>query len=121
MTDASNFAQWFQSQLRRREWTQADAARRLNVSTGVISYWFNGNRVPSPQSCDLISDAFGVPVDLVLELAGHRPSSLPVDPESPVSLLQNLVERVEWSPERQAVVEGILRGFIDRDRKGGAA
>ncbi len=115
------FRAWFAGQLKRREWNQSDAARRMGIQPSVVSHWISGKRVPSPQSCDLISDAFGVPVDLVLELAGHRPAPLPVDPESPVALITALVERIKWNADRQAVVEGILRGFLDRDRKGGAA
>jgi transcriptional regulator with XRE-family HTH domain len=117
MSDGRDFAAWFRQQLKRREWNQSDAARKLGVSSGVVSRWYRGDRLPDPKSCDLIADLFVVPVDMVLELAGHRPASVPIPPDSPVVLLQSLVERVDWNPDRTAAIEGILRGFIERDRK----
>jgi transcriptional regulator with XRE-family HTH domain len=116
MSDSDAFAAWFQRELRRREWNQADAARRLGVSSSVVNRWFRGERLPDPRSCDTISDVFSVSIDQVLELAGHRPPMAPRDPSSPVPALQALVDRVTWTPERAATVDMILRGWIDRDR-----
>jgi transcriptional regulator with XRE-family HTH domain len=117
MSRDAAFASWFQHQLRRREWSQSDAARKLGVSTGVISHWYNGKRLPEPRSCDLIADVFGVSVDLVLELAGHRPALTTLAPDSPAPMIAALAERVDWTPERAATVELILQNFIKLDRE----
>lgn len=65
--------EWLKGQLRRREWTQADLARRMAVSTGTISRWARGERIPTPESCDRLADVLGVDLDTVLGVAGHRP------------------------------------------------
>jgi transcriptional regulator with XRE-family HTH domain len=120
MSESMPFAEWFQKQLRRRDWNQSDAARAIGVSSSVVNRWYRGERVPDPKSCDVIADVLAVPVDLVLELAGHRPPAAEIDPDSPAPLLVSLVERVRWNPEREAAVESILRGFIERDRRSDA-
>lgn len=117
MSESDVFATWFRQELRRREWNQSDAARRLGVSSSVVNRWYRGERLPDPRSCDTISDVFAVSLDRVLELAGHRPPAAPFDPTSPVPMLAALLEHVQWNPDRVASVENILRGFIDRDRK----
>jgi transcriptional regulator with XRE-family HTH domain len=52
--DHRDFAAWVRRELRRREWTDSDFARRLNLSTGTVSRWLSGDRHPNPRSCDLI-------------------------------------------------------------------
>lgn len=75
---SESFSAWLQRQLDRREWSQADFARRAKVSTGLVSNWLAGERRPNPSSCDRIADVFLVDVDEVLAIAGHRPR-LPQD------------------------------------------
>lgn len=75
--DSGQFREWFQSQLARREWTQRDFSRRSGISPSTVSEWHRGTRVPDPASIDRIADVFGLPVDDVLTLAGHRPATEP--------------------------------------------
>lgn len=68
----SNFAQWLQRQIERREWDQARLARETRSSSGAVSMWLTGQRVPSPKSIERIADALDFDPDYVLALAGHR-------------------------------------------------
>jgi transcriptional regulator with XRE-family HTH domain len=68
------FSPWFRRQLRLRDWSQAVFVRRTGVSSGTVSQWATGRRRPDPASCDLIAEAFAVPLDEVLRVAGHRPA-----------------------------------------------
>ena len=108
---------WLQSQIDRREWTQSDFARRVGASTGLVSMWLAGKRVPSPASCDRIADVFGLPVDDVLTLAGHRPATEPIRPDDPRAELIGLVKRVRLTPERVWLLRQQLQGMIEYDRK----
>src|SRR3954447_22795450 len=63
---------WMRQELKRRDWTAADLARRSGIGTGRISEWMSGHRRPSPASCNVLADAFGVDPDVVLAVAGYR-------------------------------------------------
>lgn len=70
---AGSFGVWLAGQLQRAEMKQVDLHRRSGLSTGAISEWLRGIRIPDPENCDRIADALGIPVDVVLSAAGHRP------------------------------------------------
>lgn len=86
----SELAAWIRRQLVRREWSQADFARRLGVATGQVSEWSTGKRVPSPESCIRIADVFNADPNDVLTLAGHRPPD-PAPDDGPRAELVALV------------------------------
>lgn len=113
------FASWLKRQLLRREWTQADLARRLNVSTGTVANWATGSRLPSTASVDRIADVLGIDIDDVLVAAGHRPPTFDIDPDSPEAQLIPLIRQIDWEsrPGRLEEVEAELRFMIDIDRK----
>lgn len=108
---------WIERELRSREWRQADLARRARVSTTAVSDWVRGKRVPDPASCDLLADIFHANLDYVLDLAGHRPPDPRDDDNGPISRITAMVARVKWNPDREAAIEGILAGYLERDRK----
>lgn len=67
------FATWFQQQLKRRGWNQSDFHRESSIAKSTISSWYRGIRVPDPDQCERIAEAFDFDLDLVLDKAGHRP------------------------------------------------
>jgi transcriptional regulator with XRE-family HTH domain len=111
---SEQFRTYLARQLLRREWTQADLARRSGLSPGRISEWMHGKRIPSPESCDRLADALGVDVDDLLVVAGHRPKERSNDPET--AALASLLWRIRWTPDRRAVIRGALESMRDRDR-----
>lgn len=113
----NEFGRWLQHQLDRRGWKQADLARKMPATTGTISHWITGKRIPDPASCDLIADVLGIDIDVVLGVAGHRPNVQALDPDSVEAELSGLVHRIAWTEERAATVRMILRQYIELDRK----
>jgi transcriptional regulator with XRE-family HTH domain len=111
------FAAWLRGQLRRRGWTAAELARRLQVPSGTISRWLTGQRQPSSRSCDRLADVLGVDLDLVLSLAGHRPATGPSEPDDPRAALIALLERIELTPDRAAGLHGTLTSWLELDRE----
>lgn len=91
------FGAWLASQLARRDWSQADFARRIGKSSGAVNMWINGNRIPDPASCDLIADALGrgVSLDDVLIAAGHKdaPDSRRLNADQ-----ERIIERIRRLP-----------------------
>jgi transcriptional regulator with XRE-family HTH domain len=110
------FSAWVRQQLRRRGWNDAELARQLDMPSGTVSRWLRGERQPSTRSCDLIADVFGVDVDLVLTLAGHRPQPGVVQPDDPRMDLIAMLNRVQLTPDRLAGLEGTLRAWLEIDR-----
>lgn len=107
------FAAWLERQLARREWTLADFARRLGIAPSIPSRWLSvRGRRPSPASCDLIADAFGMDVDEVLTLAGHRPRQAKlVDDDPRRAELATKLARAVLSDERYWVLATLLDGM----------
>lgn len=107
------FSHWLHGQLLRRQWTAADLSRRLNMPSGTVSRWLSGERRPSPQSCDLLADAFQVNTDDVLALAGHRVPPQPLPPDDPKRRIITLVKRAPMSPQQAAGLEAMLLAWIE--------
>lgn len=114
---------WLKRQLARREWNQADFARRLGTSPGNVSRWMTGERVPDPSSIDKIADVLGVDLDLVLALAGHRPPDTELNPDDPASAIIALVKQVQWTDERAETITATLERMrkFDRQRAEGSS
>lgn len=94
MGETSRLGDWILRRLKGRDWSQADFARAIPTSTGTVSNWISGKRIPEPESCDKIADVLGLDVDDVLTIAGHRPEPIDFDPDDPRALL---VARIQTS------------------------
>lgn len=112
----TSFGRYLKTLLDRRHWSQTDLANRIGVSKGTVSRWITDERVPDTTSCDLLADAFLVPIDDVLIAAGHRPPDARFAPDDPRSAVAALARRVTWTPERQGAIEALMRQWIDYDR-----
>jgi len=90
-----SFADWFSGQLKRRGWSAADFHRRADVPRPTVYTWVKGTRLPDPASVDVIADVFGLNVDDVLAIAGHRPHVDPIPPDDPRRELVAIAERLD--------------------------
>lgn len=110
MNSGQDFGRWLQHQLDRRGWRQAEFARRVSASTGTVSHWITGSRLPSPDSCDRIADAFHIDVETVLRQAGHLPDPGTID-EYEAEII-SLVRRIDWTSERVLMARGLLESMV---------
>lgn len=108
---------WLERQLAARDWRQADLARGLGVSTGMVSNWLTGQRRVSPYYCEQIAALLGADVDYLLALAGHRPMVLSTDPDEPVEQLATKLRRVRLTSDRFDTLTDVLDGMLTRDRR----
>lgn len=72
-TNRGAFGEWLRQELDKRGLSQADFARRVGTSPGLVSNWINNRRVPDPASAERIADGLSMNPDVVLAAAGHRP------------------------------------------------
>lgn len=107
----STIGDWIRHELAHRDWTAADLARRLGVSSGRISEWSSGRYTPSPASCLRLAEVFAADPDQVLALAGHR--AAPPAPEDAKARLIALIQRVEMTPTQIAGLEAMLTAWAD--------
>jgi transcriptional regulator with XRE-family HTH domain len=108
---------WLERQLAARDWRQADLARGLGISTGMVSNWLTGQRRVSPYYCERIAALFGADVDYLLALAGHRPMVLSTDPDDPVEQLVTKLRRIRLTEDRFDTLSDVLDGMLTRDRR----
>jgi transcriptional regulator with XRE-family HTH domain len=95
---------WLQGQLDRREWSQADFARKLGVSTGLVSNWFTGVRRPNPESCARIADVLFADRDEVLAIAGHRDPDLDLDALDRFHrIVDPYAREIDWTDEENVI------------------
>ncbi|MBV8694402.1 MAG: hypothetical protein JO183_02830 [Ktedonobacteraceae bacterium] len=72
----SPFPEWFNQQLRQREWTQGKLitqsgnTKQERLSSAAVSRYSTGKMLPDAASCQKIAHAFDLPVELVLRKAG---------------------------------------------------
>lgn len=115
----TEFSRWLSQQISKKDWTQADFARELGASTGLVSMWLSGDKLPSPKSIDKIADALRLDVDLVLTMAGHRPPTYETDPNDPKELTIQRLRRLKWDRARNVTLAGIIDAWEKEDRREG--
>jgi len=68
------FAQWLQTEMDAREWSQADLARASGLTRAAINRYIRQERsTPDPDALIAIAQAFGCPRDVVFRAAGLLP------------------------------------------------
>lgn len=70
-----SFQDWLISELQNRGWSQAELARRANVSRAAISNVLSSNRNPGPELCEAIALAMHIQPEEVFRQAGLLPPS----------------------------------------------
>lgn len=77
-----------------RGWTQAELARRMNMTRNGINSWEQGLSMPSPQSLVDLSRLFSVSTDYLLGVEKHNTVNVTGLDEKDVALIAQLAERL---------------------------
>lgn len=77
-----------------RGWTQADLARRMNMTRNGINSWEQGLSMPSPQSLVDLARLFSVSTDYLLGVEKHNTVNVTGLDEKDVALIAQLAERL---------------------------
>lgn len=110
-----SFGAWLGRQLLRREWSQADLARATGISSGRISEWVRGTRLPNSESAIRLADALHEDPDYVLALSGHRPAAL-TDDDPEIAAVVATVRKIRWTAARSPI-RTMLEEMAEYDRR----
>lgn len=77
-----------------RGWTQAELARRMNMTRNGINSWEQGLSMPSPPSLVDLAKLFSVSTDYLLGVENHSTVNVTGLNEEDVALLAQLAERL---------------------------
>ena len=77
-----------------RGWTQAELARRMNMTRNGINSWEQGLSMPSPQSLVDLAWLFSVSTDYLLGVEKHNTVNVTGLDEKDVALIAQLAERL---------------------------
>lgn len=80
-----------------RGWTQAELARKLNMTRNGINSWEQGLSMPSPQSLVDLARLFSISTDYLLGIEKHNTVNVTGLSEKDVALLSQLAERLRSS------------------------
>lgn len=67
------FGTWLLTELKKRNWSQSELARRAGVAHGTISNLINGNKGVGESTLNAIANAFHIPAVEVFRQAGLIP------------------------------------------------
>lgn len=77
-----------------RGWTQAELARRMNMTRNGINSWEQGLSMPSPQSLVDLARLFSVSTDYLLGVEKHNTVNVTGLDEKDIALIAQLAERL---------------------------
>ena len=77
-----------------RGWTQAELARRMNMTRNGINSWEQGLSMPSPQSLVDLARLFSFSTDYLLGVEKHNTVNVTGLDEKDVALIAQLAERL---------------------------
>jgi transcriptional regulator with XRE-family HTH domain len=102
------FAEWLQSEIDKRGWSQSDCARAADLNRAVINKLLNGKSKPQPQTLIAIARAFKIPIEIAYRAAGL----LPPNPDGD-DALEELIHafRSIRSPQRRATAITLLKAL----------
>lgn len=92
----TELGQWLTEACRERDLSWAEASRRADLFPGAISSFVRGTQ-PGLATCKKLADFFGVPVEFVLQIAGH--STRPPDALAPE--IEEIVREITALPPHQ--------------------
>ena len=80
-----------------REWTQAELARKMNMTRNGINSWEQGLSMPSPPSLVDLARLFSVSTDYLLGVENYSAVNVTGLNEADVALLAQLADRLRES------------------------
>lgn len=119
MAELAEFVEWLQAELDKRDWRQADLARRGGIHTGLLSRIMSLERNPGPDTCSSIAKALNIPPEDVFRKAGLLPS-LPAE-DAAVREITTMLREIQADTEGAShlnVIRDIVATFYRRVQVG---
>lgn len=103
------FAEWLQSEMHKRGWSQSDCARAADLNRAVINKLLNGKCRPQPSTLIAIARAFKIPVETAYRAAGLLPASADLDDTT--AELMYIFKSIQ-SPQRKTTAMNLLKALV---------
>ena len=102
------FAEWLQSEIDKRGWSQSDCARAADLNRAVINKLVNSKSKPQPYTLVAIARAFKIPIEVAYRAAGLLPPSTGDDDS-----LEELIHAFKGiqSPQRRATAIMLIKAL----------
>ena len=105
-------AEWLQSEIDKRGWSQSDCARACDLNRAVINKLLNGKCKPQPNTLIAIARGFKIPVETAYRAAGLLPPS--TDGDDYTQELIHIFKSIQ-SPQRKATAIMLLKALITEE------
>jgi transcriptional regulator with XRE-family HTH domain len=105
----ADFAEWLQSELNKRRWSQSDCARAADLNRAVINKLLNGRCKPQPPTLVAIARAFKIPVETAYRAAGLLP--VDADLDETTAELMYIFNSIQ-SPQRKTTALTLLKALV---------
>lgn len=96
----TDFVEWLQLELNKRNWRKADLAKASGLSSAQITRIMKREQGPGPEACTAIARAFKMSPERVFRLAGLLPWE-PEKPEDPPTFWEWVMYYVRSSDEER--------------------
>jgi transcriptional regulator with XRE-family HTH domain len=103
------FAEWLQSEMDKRGWSQSDCARAADLNRAVINKLLNGKSKPQPFTLVAIARAFKIPVETAYRAAGLLPPS--PNSDDTIAEVIHIFNSIQ-SPQRRATAIMLLKALV---------
>jgi transcriptional regulator with XRE-family HTH domain len=103
------FAEWLQSEIDKRGWSQSDCARACDLNRAVINKLLNGKCKPQPATLMAIARGFKIPVETAYRAAGLLPAL--ADGDDTTQELLHIFKSLQ-SPQRKATAIMLLKALV---------
>jgi transcriptional regulator with XRE-family HTH domain len=106
------FAEWLQSEMDKRGWSQSDCARAADLNRAVINKLLNGKSKPQPFTLIAIARAFKIPIEVAYRAAALLPPS--PDGDDAIEELIHTFKSIR-SPQRRATAMMLLKALVSEE------
>ncbi|HLO14963.1 MAG TPA: helix-turn-helix transcriptional regulator [Anaerolineales bacterium] len=109
------FAEWLQSEMDKRGWSQSHCARAADLNRAVINKLLNGKSKPQPTTLIAIARAFKIPIETAYRAAGLLPPSPDLDDTTAeVMYIFNSIQ----DPQRKTTAIRLLKALATEENEG---
>jgi transcriptional regulator with XRE-family HTH domain len=108
----NRFPDWLQSELDKRQWSQADLAYSAGISRAVINKLLNKKTYPQPDTLQAIARALKIPVESIYRVAWLLPEESETE-----AFTAEIVHKLKLikSPKRRETALRLLEALIDEE------
>ena len=105
----NRFSDWLQSELDKRQWSQAELVHSAGISRAVINKLLNKKTYPQPDTLQAIARALKIPVESIYRVAGLLPEESETE-----AFAAEIVHKIQLikSPKRRKTALRLLEALI---------